>query len=437
MTNISISPVKLTLILLFSLFFSLPVFAQNDGPSNVKIEEKNGKFTLFHNGEPYFVKGAVGEHYLEKLKQYGGNAIRSGGKPEILDKAHKLGLTVLVNLPVRAERDGMDYDNAEAVEQQHREVLRIVREVKDHPAVLMWSLGNELDFIQANIKDHYNLKVWDAVNALAREIHQIDPNHPVMTVVGSIDEDKIFQLNKNCPEIDLLGVNEYGDLLDIPVWLRKYGWKKPYVVTEWGPTGFWQVPKTPWKAPVEETSSMKADKYRERYEKTILADKQLCLGSYVFLWRQHQERTHTWFGMFDEKGQETEAVDVMHYEWTGKWPANRVPQLDSLKLDNRTAYQGVYLQAGKTYPAEVWSSDPDNDPLRYVWEILQEGTSFPYGGNGEEKPPTLTGFIEKDNGPQITFKAPDKEGPYRLFVYIYDGNQNWATANVPFYVKKE
>jgi hypothetical protein len=36
---------------------------------------------------------------------------------------------------------------------------------------------------------------------------------------------------------------------------------------------------------------------------------------------------------------------------------------------------------------------------------------------------------------KISFKAPEKEGAYRLFVYGYDGNGNWATANVPFYVQ--
>lgn len=435
MTNISLPPHKHVLILFVCLFITVQAFAQQRKPAHVEIEENNGNFTLLHNGEPYFIKGAVGQHYLEKLKEYGGNSIRSNSQPGILDEAHKLGLTVLVNLPVQAERDGMDYD--EAVEKQHQKVMQIVREVKDHPAVLMWSLGNELDFIQANIKDHYNLKVWDAVNALAKEIHQIDPNHPIMTVVGSIEEDKIRQLNQNCPEIDLLGVNEYGDLLDIPIWLRKYGWKKPYVVTEWGPTGFWQVPDTPWDAPIEETSSMKADKYQERYEKTIAADTAMCLGSYVFLWRQHQERTHTWFGMFDEKGRETEAVDVMHYAWSGKWPENRVPKLDSVRLNNLSAYEGIYLKPGKLYAAEVWSSDPEQDTLQYHWEVLQEGTSFPYGGNGEQRPPSLPGLVKKENSRQITVRAPKEEGAYRLFEYVYDGNQNWATANVPFYVKKK
>jgi beta-galactosidase/beta-glucuronidase len=388
------------------------------------------------NNQPYFIKGAVGRDHLEKLQKYGGNSIRTGSNRQILDQAQALGLTALVNLPVRAERDGMDYDDAAAVQKQHEQVLEIVRTTKDHPAVLMWALGNELDFIQANVKDHYNVKVWDAVNALAAEIHRLDPNHPVLTVVGSIDAEKIRYLNQKCPQLDLLGVNEYGDLLKIPEWLRKYGWQKPYVVTEWGPTGFWQVPKTPWKAPIEETSSAKADKYRERYENTILADTAKCLGSYVFLWRQHQERTHTWFGMFDAEGRETEAVDVMHYVWRGQWPANRSPRLDSVRIAGQTAYDGIYLKSGQPYPAQVWVRDPDGDRLQYTWEVLREGTDFPYGGSGEKRPPAVPGLITDANRAAITLRAPAEAGPYRLFVYAYDGKGHWATANIPFFVEK-
>jgi hypothetical protein len=427
--------IKIVLILLTATIAYHNCPAQRVKPTDVRIKKTNNKFKLLVNKKPYFIKGAVGQHYLEKLKEYGGNSIRTGSNKEVLDKAQALGLTALVNLPVRAQRNGMNYDDTAAVRQQHENVLDIVKKTKDHPAVIMWALGNELDFIQANVKERYNVKVWDAVNALANEIHRIDPRHPVMTVVGSIDEEKIKDLLTRAPALDLLGINEYGDLLQIPEWLRKFGWKKPYAVTEWGPTGFWQVPKTPWKVPIEETSSMKAEKYKERYEKTIAADKAMCLGSYVFLWRQHQERTHTWFGMFDENGLETEAVDVMHYVWTGKWPANRVPRVDSMKINDLNAYQGVYLQPQSQYTAQVWVRDPDNDPVEYKWEVLEEGTNFPYGGSGEKRPPTVATQMESNTAGGIRFRSPGKEGAYRLFVYAYDGKGNLATANIPFYVR--
>lgn len=427
---------KNVLLALLLPLYSLTGYSQASANITiVKIVKSKNAFQLLVNDKPYFIKGAVGSDYLEKLKQYGGNSIRTGSKPETLNKAQALGLTALVNLPVTAERDGMNYDDAAAVRVQHEKVMDIVRKTKDHRAVIMWALGNELDFIQANVKEHYNIKVWDAVNALAEEIHRVDPYHPVMTVVGSIDSGKIHDLINKCPALDLLGINEYGDLGKIPSWLRKFGWKKPYAVTEWGPTGFWQVPKTAWKAPIEETSSMKAARYKERYEQTISGDKEMCLGSFVFLWRQHQERTHTWFGMFDANGLETEAVDVMHYEWTRKWPQNRTPRLDSLKIGRLTAYNNVYLKPSETSTAQVWVKDPDNDNIRYNWEVLPEGTTFPYGGNGEKKPAALPGLVTEVNKRQINFKSPGKEGSYRLFVYAYDGKGHWATANIPFYVR--
>ena len=44
---------------------------------------------------------------------------------------------------------------------------------------------------------------------------------------------------------------------------------------------------------MEETSSQKAAVYQSRYEASVQQDKTQCLGTYVFLWGQKQERTPT------------------------------------------------------------------------------------------------------------------------------------------------
>ena len=149
---------------------------------NIQIEYQEGKWQLLVQNKPYFINGVVGHKYLEKVKAYGGNSVRIGSKKEELDKVHDLGLTALVNLPFNAERYGFDFNDDEAVNQQIQKAVEIVEKTKDHPAVMMWAIGNEIDWIPGN--KPYNPKLWAAINETAKAIKPINPNHPVMAVIG-------------------------------------------------------------------------------------------------------------------------------------------------------------------------------------------------------------------------------------------------------------
>src|SRR5688572_31455207 len=105
--------------------------------------------------------------------------------------------------------------------------------------------------------------------------------------------------------------------------------------------------------PIEETSSEKAAVYKSRYEYSVERDKEKCLGSYVFLWGQKQERTPTWYGLFTEAGEESEVIDVMQYLWTGKWPKNRAPHLEFMQIDGKKAIDNIYLTPDTNYPVQV------------------------------------------------------------------------------------
>jgi hypothetical protein len=420
-------------ILLLILFSAETSWAANQSltPAKVEIKKEAGKFQLYKNGEPYFIKGAVGWDFLEELKNAGANSLRTS--PRLLDEAHRLGFSVLVNLPVAAERSGFDYNDEVAVKNQFERVKKIVEENKDHPAVFMWAIGNELDHIPGDLD--YNLKMWNAVNEIAGMIKEIDPNHPVLTVVGYGKLEKIKDIKQRCPNLDLLGINAYAAVLKVPEWLKEYGWDKPYVVTEWGPSGWWEVPRTKTGVVIEETSTEKAHVYRDRYEKVILGDP-LCLGSYVFLWTSNrQERTHTWFNMF-HNNLKTETVEVMQYMWTGNWPQNRAPRIDALKISGRNALENIELEPGSINTALVEVADPENDELRFEWELLPEPKKFGvYAGQGEKKPKPVEGFIQATQNNTIQFKVPDEaERNYRLFIYVYDDNGNIGVANIPFYI---
>ena len=100
------------------------------------IVKTNTGYELIRNGENYYVKGAGGYQYLNQLKDIGGNSIRTWGvdnAKQILDDAHKLGITVCLGLWVGHERHGFNYDDEYAVEGQLESFKKIINEFKDHP----------------------------------------------------------------------------------------------------------------------------------------------------------------------------------------------------------------------------------------------------------------------------------------------------------------
>lgn len=402
------------------------------GPVKVAVRQQNGSYQLLRGGQPYFIKGAGGGQYPERIAAYGGNSIRTwstSGADKVLADARANGLTVMLGLDVARERHGFDYNDAPAVAAQLQRIKGEVLKYKDDPAVLFWGIGNELNL------DYTNPKVWDAVNDIARMIHEVDPNHPTSTVLAGAAKKEIEYVKARCPAVDILSINTYAGLATLPQQVREAGWTGPYVVAEWGPTGHWEGPQTPWKASVEETSSQKASVYKSRYEASVKQDKAQCLGSYVFLWGQKQERTPTWYGLFTEKGEETEVMDVLQYEWSGHYPQNRAPHIASFTLGGKTATEAVMLKPSQTAPVAAAVTDPDGDKLAYRWELLPESTDLKQGGDRENRPMALAGAIPAGAGGQTTFTAPSQPGAYRLFVYGEDGHGNVATGNIPLLVQ--
>ncbi|MET4107145.1 glycoside hydrolase family 2 TIM barrel-domain containing protein [Hymenobacter sp. UYP22] len=398
----------------------------------VEIRQTQGRYELLRASKPYFIKGAGGGQFPERIRAYGGNSIRTwstSGLDKVLADARKNGLTVMVGLDVARERHGFNYDDPQAVATQLAKIRAEVLRYKDDPAVLFWGIGNELNL------EYTNPKVWNAVQQIAQMIHEVDPNHPTSTVLAGCNPQEVAYIKERCPAVDILSINTYAGLAAIPQQVRAAGWAGPYVVAEWGPTGHWESPVTPWKASVEETSSQKAAVYQSRYEASVQKDTIQCLGTYVFLWGQKQERTPTWYGIFTEDGKESEVVDVMQYLWSGKWPSNRAPHLTSFLLNGKKATDEIYVQPGQRYPVTAVVTDPEKDRLTYRYELLPESTDLKSGGDRESRPAPISGMVPAGAKAQTTLTAPTKEGAYRLFVYTYDGRDNVATANIPFYVR--
>ncbi|MBT8183929.1 MAG: hypothetical protein KJN76_03745 [Eudoraea sp.] len=409
-----------------------------NNPPTAKVEvNKNGpKYQLMVNGEPFYIKGAGLEFgNVAALAKHNANSFRTwrtenGEKSavEVLDEAYENGLMVTMGIEVARERHGFDYNDAEAVKNQLEDIKEQVMALKDHPALLIWGIGNELNL-------HYeNPKVWDAVNEISKMIHSVDSNHLTTTSLAGLAQKEISFIKERCPDLDILSVQMYGDLPQVPKLIRAYGWEGPYMVTEWGATGHWEVPTTSWGAPIEQNSTVKADNYLKRYNAGIASHTTQCIGSYVFLWGNKQERTPTWYGIFLEDGQETESVDVMHYIWNGEWPENRTPRIENYELNGKIAADNINLEYGKQYNATIEIMDHENDPLIYSWEVLPESQDLKEGGDEEERPGAVEGVILSQEDNTVTIQAPEK-GEYRLFVYVSDGHNHSAAANIPFMVK--
>jgi hypothetical protein len=412
-------------------------------PARAEIRQEAGRYRLYVNGEPFFINGAGLEFGdVERLAAHGGNSFRTwrtdNGRDtgrEVLDRALRNGLFVTMGLDVARERPGegrgvfgFDYDDDAAVAAQLERLRAEVEALADHPAVIIWGIGNELNLGSTNPR------VWNAVNDISRMIREVAPTHLTTTMLAGIGPELVAEIRARAPDLDLLSVQLYAVIEDLPRLMAASGWDGPYMVTEWGATGHWEVPQTPWGAPIEDDSSVKARLFLERYRTAIASDTTHLVGSYVFLWGQKQERTPTWYGLFLPTGEATETVDVMQYLWTGEWPENRSPRLEAATLDGRTASDGIFLEAGRSYAARVVATDPDGDPLTYRWEVREESRAASEGGDDEEEPPLVGGLIDRPTAAEITITAPRQPGAYRLFVYVFDGRGSAGHANIPFHV---
>lgn len=407
-----------------------------EGPAQVSIHEGPEGYRLLVNGQPFVVRGAgLVEGSQEELAARGGNSFRTwstGTDRErvlaMLDRARRNGLMVAMGIEVARERHGFDYDDAASVRRQWERIREEVRLYRHHPAVLAWVVGNELNL------ESRNPRVWNAVNDIAVMIHQEDPRHPVMTTLAGFDPALAMQIRTRAPALDLIGIQLYGDIVALRDKLAQSRWTGPYIVTEWGPTGHWESPRTAWNAPIEGDASTKAGWLLERYQRHIASDTRQGLGSYVFLWGDKQERTPTWYGLFLREGQSTPGVDAMQYLWTGRWPANRAPSITPITLERKRAEESVVLRPGQAAAAQVESRDAEEDPLSFRWRLLEESTATSVGGDAEPAPARVRLVANETEPGTLRFRAPARIGNYRLFVEVHDGKGHAAYANFPFRV---
>ncbi len=415
---------KLVLHIVF-LFLTQLVFSQQ-----VKLVKDSGQWNLLVDNEVFYIKGAGGTVHLKEVKDAGGNTIRTWGLEQatsILDEAHKLGLKVMLGLWVNHERHGFDYNDTLKVKQQLDNFREAVIKYRNHPALLMWGVGNEYEL------EYTNTKVWSCVNDIAKMIHELDKNHPTATVTAGTTLEKVKFINEVMTEIDIYGINTYGDIEQVQAILNEGNYKGPYMITEWGPNGHWESPKTSWGKSIEQSSSEKKAVYDSRYKRCIKANINQCIGSFAFLWGQKQEYTSTWYGLFGESGKPTEAVDALASNWSEAKLSNNSPTIDSVVIDGKKYDKELILEQDRSYSFSVFARDADANKLNYKWQFYPESTDLKTGGDKENKPNEISGKLKKSKTQNALLLTNVEEGAYRLFVFV-DDNKSEAYLSIPLYV---
>ncbi|KPK40977.1 MAG: hypothetical protein AMJ78_06590 [Omnitrophica WOR_2 bacterium SM23_29] len=216
-------------------------------PKNPKEETDYGFFFDWPERDPqghiifiFWIRNQFKEHYLTDiplLREMNVNTVRVfndfGDDPDayakILDEFHRNGIMVIMTVASsKADLESERY-------------LKVIRYCKDHPAILMWSLGNEWN-LEWNRYYGYEtvLECARATNEAAKKIKKVDRNHPVSSSLGDrfYDEDPnntIAKILKVCPDVDIWGLNIYRgstfaglfeqwqDLTSKPMYISEFG----------------------------------------------------------------------------------------------------------------------------------------------------------------------------------------------------------------------
>ncbi len=159
-----------------------------------------------------------------------------------LDEAQARGLYVIMGYYVQSSAD---VTNAGTRTSLRNEFLASVQAYKDHPAVLMWAVGNE----QNLLSNGNNQPAWyTLLNLMAGDAKSVDSNHPVMSVEGEcltpdctpanemqIGDAALSANDASLTQLDIWGVNVYrGTSFGNFFSLLASSTSKPVLLTEFG-----------------------------------------------------------------------------------------------------------------------------------------------------------------------------------------------------------
>ncbi|MGX7828383.1 discoidin domain-containing protein [Actinokineospora sp. 24-640] len=397
------------------------------GPGVTKVTGTQGNWRLTVDGQPFTVKGLTWGPPLNQAAQYmpdvasmGVNTVRTWGTDAnslpLLDAAAAHGVKVINGFwlqPGGGPGSGgcVNYvTDATYKNTMLSEIQRWVNTYKTHPAVLMWNVGNESVLGLQNCYSGAELETQRNaytryVNDAARAIHAIDPNHPVTSTDAWTGAWPYYKANS--PDLDLLAVNAYNDACGIRQRWIDGGYTKPYIVTEAGPAGEWEVPNDANGVPAEPSDVAKRDGYTAAWN-CVVGHTGVGLGATLFHYGLENDFGGVWFNL-RPGGDKRLSYYAVRRAYSGQTTGNQPPVITGMR-PSRTAD----VPAGGQYTIAVDVTDPDGDPLTY--DVRHSSKHI--DNNGALVPAQFSG------AGTLTVTAPGRLGVWKVYVLVRDGRGN-------------
>ncbi|MGP4103340.1 discoidin domain-containing protein [Nonomuraea sp. KM90] len=393
------------------------------GPSVVAVTGAQGDWRLTVNGAPYLIKGmtygppqAAADGYLRDLKAMGVNTIRTWGvddthTPTLLDTAARHGIKVIVGHWLN---QGADYVNDTAYKTGVKnEIVARVNALKNRQGVLMWDVGNEVILtmqdhgLPADVVEQRRVAYARFVNEVAQAIHAADPNHPVTSTDAYTHAWTYYKAHS--PALDLLAVNSYGAIHTVRQDWINGGHTRPYIVTEAGPDGEWEVPADVNGVPDEPGDLEKRDMYTASWN-AVRGHAGVALGATEFHYGLENDFGGVWLNT-TPGGWRRHGYHALKQAYTGQATGNTPPEITSMTVGSQTA-----VPAGRTFTVEVAASDRDGDLIRYN---VMLGDKHITGNRGF----AAARFTQTGPG-RFSVTAPERMGVWKVYVYAFDGHGN-------------
>lgn len=306
---------------------------------------------------------------LPLLRSMGANVIRTYAKVtsrKFLDACYNIGFDPIYVIMGFYIDGSADLSNREVLEKIKSDFREYVKRYKRHPAVLMWSPGNETECAyMGSDRDYYTL-----LNELAEVayLEEGDTYHPVTAVLADIShigDRGLLTTDEDMNYLDVWGANAYkginfGDMFDDYVKRSK----KPLWVSEFGVDAWHSVDKT-------DPSYGYANERLQSVSNCALWDEissrsDVCSGGAVFeysdeWWKDRcgNKATHDYrgFAMGDEMLDHPDRYSSE--EWYGIVSVSK----NGREPDNITPRRAYYALKSR------WSDEPEIETCAFIKEV--------------------------------------------------------------------